>query len=224
MEHPGVGVFLQVRLNSRRLPRKALLPLGDSTVVRQAMRALRRVPVEVHALLTDGSSADLLTGPARLEGFALFVGPEEDVLRRFCDAQRAFGVGTIVRATGDNPLVSAPLAERILREHRMRGADLSHYLGLPLGTGVEVVEAAALLRAGREAADPYEREHVTPYLYRHRGEFRVEEPPGPAGCLLPDARVTLDTEEDYRALQAVYRDLYRGRPIETEEVVAWLHR
>ena len=47
------GVFLQVRLGSRRLPRKALLPLGDSTVIRQAMRALRRVPAGVHALLTD---------------------------------------------------------------------------------------------------------------------------------------------------------------------------
>ena len=70
------------------------------------------------------------------------------MLRRFADARRAFGVGTVVRATGDNPLVSAPLAERILALHAQRGADLSHFLGIPLGTGVEVVEAAALL-AGR---------------------------------------------------------------------------
>ncbi len=223
-EAPGVGLFVQVRLGSRRLPRKALLPLGEDTVIGQVMGALRRVPAEVRALLTDEASAAELAEPARRGGFELFVGPQEDVLRRYCDAQRAWGVRRIIRATGDNPLVSAALAERILREHERSGADLSHYLGIPIGTGVEVVEAEALLRAEREAADPAEREHITTYLYRHPDRFRILEIAGPPQCLLPGARVTLDTEEDYRRILAIYRDLCRGRPIETEEIVTWMRR
>ncbi len=40
------SVFLQVRLDSSRLPRKALLPLGDRQVVSHAMRALKNVKAE----------------------------------------------------------------------------------------------------------------------------------------------------------------------------------
>jgi spore coat polysaccharide biosynthesis protein SpsF len=218
----GTGVFVQARLRSQRLPRKVLLPLGDGTVIEQVMRSLRLVGAEVHALLTDRESAPALERCARREGFSLFIGPEEDVLARFCDAQRAFGVRRIIRATGDNPLVSWRLAERILREHREREVDLSHYLGIPLGTGVEVVESAALLRAEAESADPAEREHITTYLYRHPDRFRIDEPSGPQECLLPQVQVTLDTEEDYRLIRDLYRDLYRSRPIEPEEIVTWL--
>jgi spore coat polysaccharide biosynthesis protein SpsF (cytidylyltransferase family) len=38
-----VGVFLQARLGSTRLPRKALLPLAGTTVLQLTMRALARV-------------------------------------------------------------------------------------------------------------------------------------------------------------------------------------
>jgi spore coat polysaccharide biosynthesis protein SpsF len=63
---------------------------------------------------------------------------------------------------------------------------------------------------------------VTPYLYRHPERFRVGEPPCPARWHLPEARVTLDTAEDYERLRALFAELYRGEPLETEELVAWL--
>jgi len=87
---------------------------------------------------------------------------------------------------------------------------------------VEVIEAGALAEAGAAARDPYEREHVTPYLYRHPERFGVGEPACPAAWRLPETPVTLDTAADYELLQAVFRDLYRGEPIETEELIRWL--
>jgi len=217
-----VGLFLQARLGSTRLPRKALLPLGGTTVLQLAMRALARVGVEVRALLTEPASESAFAGLAREEGFELFVGSEEDVLDRFCRAAARFGVRRVVRATGDNPLVSPAQVRSLLELHEARGWQLSHYLGPPLGTGVEVVEASALAEAGECAVDPYEREHVTPYLYRHPERFRVGEPPCPAAWHMPEARLTLDTAEDYEQLQALFGALYRGQPLETEELVRWL--
>jgi len=217
-----VGVFLQARLGSTRLPRKALLPLAGVTVLQLAMRALARVEAGVHALLTEPASQEVFAALAREEGFQLFVGSEQDVLDRFCRAAARFGVRRVVRATGDNPLVCPAQVRSLLQLHEARGWQLSHYLGPPLGTGVEVVEARALAEAGERARDPYEREHVTPYLYRHPERFRVGEPPCPAHWRLPEARVTLDTAEDYERLRALFGELYRGEPLETEELVAWL--
>ena len=217
-----MGVFLQARLGSTRLPRKALLPLAGTTVLQLAMRALASVEAGVHALLTEPASASDFAGLAREEGFELFVGSEQDVLDRFCGAAARFGVRRVVRATGDNPLVCPAQVRSLLELHEAQGWQLSHYLGPPLGTGVEVVEAAALAEAGEEAKDPYEREHVTPYLYRHPDRFRVGEPGCPAGWHFPETRLTLDTAEDYELLRALFGELYRGEPLETEELVRWL--
>jgi spore coat polysaccharide biosynthesis protein SpsF len=217
----SLGIFMQVRLGSTRLPNKAVLPIQGISLVRHAMRALRGVPADVLALLTDASSASRLQIEAFAEGFETFVGPDEDVLERYCMACRSYGVSTVIRATGDNPLVSASLAREIVRMHEEEHADLSHFIGCPWGTGVEVVEAAALFEAAAKASSPDEREHCTTYIYRHRDRFKIIEPDAPEGMNAPDARVTVDTPEDYARVERIFQSLYRGTPIEADAVVSW---
>ncbi len=216
------GIFIQVRLGSTRLPRKALLPLPGGNIIQHVMRSLALVPADQRALLTDKASAEELLPFAENEGYAVFVGPEQDVLARYCMACRQYDVGRVVRATGDNPLTSASLAVRILAEHAMRRADLSHYLGCPLGTGVEVVEAGALLAAERDAAAPEEREHITTFLYRHPERFAILEPLAPAHTRLADAHVSVDTPDDFNRITSIFDALYAGKPVEVEEIVRWL--
>ncbi|MBA7554885.1 hypothetical protein ES705_47524 [subsurface metagenome] len=199
------GIFLQARLNSRRLHQKALLPLKGGNVVRHAMRALREVKADIHALLTDDMSAPVLGVYAEAEGFEIFTGPSDDVLKRFCMAVRFF-----------------KQIEALLPIHAEKRVELSHFVGAPLGTGVEVVEAGALLKVEERSSDFYEREHITTYMYRHPEEFRIMEIPCPRNCALPRARVTLDTASDYDLISRIFQDLYRDSPIETEEIVLWL--
>ena len=216
------AVFLQARLDSTRLPRKALLPLAGRPVIEHAMDSLRRVRADLHVLLTDEASFAELKPHATLCGFLSFAGPKEDVLARFALAAREYRVDRIIRATGDNPLVSRELAQGLLLLHEKAGAAFSAFSGPPIGTGVEIVEAEALLCAADSAVDPYEREHVNPYLYRRPEQFAVNRPQAGEEFCLPGARVTLDTEEDYRFLLAVYRELYDGEAVETDRLVAWL--
>jgi spore coat polysaccharide biosynthesis protein SpsF len=193
-------------------------------VIEHAMRALKRIPATVHALLTDEDSAAKLAPAAKREGFQLFQGPGEDVLRRYCLAADFYSVSRVVRATGDNPLVSPALTASLLELHAQKELDLSHFVGMPLGTGVEAVETAALRQAELESACAYEHEHLTTYLYRHPEHFRVAHLPCPPGCRRPTARVTLDTESDYHLISRIFTDLYRGEPPETEALVGWFRR
>ncbi|MFW6360574.1 MAG: cytidylyltransferase domain-containing protein [Spirochaetota bacterium] len=221
-----VGVFLQVRLDSSRLPGKALLTLGGKSVVRLAMEALRAVPAEVYALLTDAESSQGLTEYAAAAGFEVYTGPKDDVLKRYARAIEYYQVETVIRATGDNPLVSGECAARLLELYRSRSVDYSGFYGLPVGTGVECVRAEALLRADRSAAGAYEREHVCPYLYNNPQQFVIYRPSAPPECFAPELRVTLDTERDYRRLLTIFDSLYTGEPISTERLirgVAQLH-
>jgi spore coat polysaccharide biosynthesis protein SpsF len=215
------GIFVQVRLASTRLARKALLPLEGCTVIGHVMRALMRVPADVRALLTDPDSLDALAAEADAGGFLAIAGHPDDVLARFCDAARRLDVQRVVRATGDNPLTCPRLARSILGIHDAKRADLSHFLDNPWGTGVEVIEADALFAAEREAHGEGEREHITTFLYRHPDRFVVVEEPAPPAHRMREARVTIDDPADYDRVQRLFADLYRGEPLESDVVAAW---
>jgi len=221
-----IAIVLQARLGSTRLPAKALLPLGDGTVVGQAMRRLRLVPADLRVLATDEASEARLRPEAEREGFELLVGPAEDVLGRYCLAVRRYGLDLVLRATGDNPLVSPELAVRLIERRAGRPeaakSDYSGYVGMPAGLGVELVSARALLRAEAEASSARDREHVCPYLYEHPELFSIDRPEAPPEYLLPEARVTVDTTADYELMRSVYSDLYTGLPIPSLAVMSWL--
>lgn len=214
------GVLLQVRLGSTRLPGKALLPLADRPLIEHAMRSLRRLPASVHAILTDKPSAAHLGESAERCGYRLFAGSPEDVLDRYVCAARQFDVDTIVRATGDNPLVSWELARMALCA---RGnADYFAWDGPPLGTGVEIVQRRALEQAHAETASEYDREHVCPYLYGNPQLFTCRREQCPPAYRLPDRTVTVDTAEDYEAMQQLFLSVYDGDPVPVLRLVRHL--
>jgi spore coat polysaccharide biosynthesis protein SpsF len=220
----NTAVFLQVRMASSRLPGKALLPLAGKPVIQHAMEALATLPAGRYALLTDRESAPHLNGIAEACGYEVFIGDPEDVLDRFCAAAAFYAVETIVRATGDNPLVSASIAREALQLAESSGADYAGITDTPYGTGVEVIRRHALERLHATTTVPYHREHVSPGLYENPSEYAIVTRQAPASLRLPSMRVTLDTEDDYRSLVAIYADLYDGTPIEIPELVAYGHR
>jgi spore coat polysaccharide biosynthesis protein SpsF len=216
------AIFLQVRLESTRLSRKALLPLAGVPVIVHAMRALRQVPVDAYVLLTDEVGAHELSAPARREAFQVFAGDPEDVLARFCAAAEHYAVDRIVRATGDNPLVSPSMAHAALDLSRNTAADYAGITDLPYGSGVEVLSSAALLSAHRQTTDRYCREHVSPFLQNNPSRFNVVRRTAPRRYRRPEIRVTLDTPEDYRNLAHLFLNLYHSRPIELDELIAYV--
>jgi spore coat polysaccharide biosynthesis protein SpsF len=198
------ALILQGRLDSTRLPHKALLPLGEKPMILRAMEALKTVAADIHVLACPEDCLDAFAPLAASAGFVLAAGPKEDVLGRYCMAIRRFRADWVVRATADNPFVFADAAAALLLEGRSRGADYSGYSSLPCGAGVEILRSAALLRAEAEAALQAEREHVCPYLYGHGELFLLHRPLAPRLWRRPEIRLTVDTAEDYDRARQLY--------------------
>jgi spore coat polysaccharide biosynthesis protein SpsF len=217
-----MAIVLQARMGSTRLPGKSLLPLGGSSLVEQAMARLALVPADARVLATDHASALALGKAAERRGFELLVGHPEDVLARYCAAIRRFGIDLVMRATGDNPLVSHELAILLAERRADHPSDYAGFTGMPVGMGVELVSAEALLRAEAEAREPAEREHVCPYLYGHPELFKVDRPEAPAEYLIGEGRVTVDDEADYDRVLKIYGALYGGEPIPSAAVLGYL--
>jgi len=212
------AIVLQARLDSTRLPEKALLPLGGKPLIFRVMEALNSVPSNLRVLACPEDSLSSFSPLAAEAGFQIISGPKDDVLERFCIAINNYSIDRVIRATGDNPFVFADAATAINAEGAALNADYAGYSGIPYGAGVESISAAALLRAAREAASPYEREHVCPYLYNHPETFRLHRPLAPlrwqdCPCTGSPAaengsiRITVDTEEDFERASQLFNAL-----------------
>lgn len=207
------AAIIQARMGSTRLPGKVMRPLAGRPVLEHVIDRVRACSLvdDVVVATTTLRRDDVVVEAARSRGVRTYRGSDEDVLSRFYHASR--GAEAVVRVTADCPLFDPGLLERMLiRFHEHHAAsDGTDYLSntivrtYPRGLDAEIVTFEALERAFEQAVDPYEREHVTPYIYRHPELFRLEAFTGEPD--LSHLRWTLDTEEDYRFLTEVYAAL-----------------
>jgi spore coat polysaccharide biosynthesis protein SpsF len=200
----AVPIVLQARMGSHRLPGKVLADVAGKPLVEWCLLRLMAANVGPVVLATTTLPADdALEALGDRMGVRTVRGPAEDVLLRFALAADYLNARFLIRATADNPAVDIETPGRVIEVIKACGADHVVEAGLPVGAAVEAVRTAALYQALAQAHDPYDREHVTPYLYRNPGRFLSLAPPAPAAVHRPDLRLTVDTADDLRFMRRV---------------------
>jgi spore coat polysaccharide biosynthesis protein SpsF len=219
-----VGAVVHARMGSSRLPGKVLGDLAGRPALAWLLERLqhaRELDDVVVATSTERSD-DVLAGYCEEHAIALHRGPLEDLAARVLQAAEARGLDALVRVNGDSPVLDQHLVDHGVGLLRAGGADLVSNVrprSYPPGQSVEVVRTAALRVAVERMDDGEDREHVTPWLYRHPGEVRVlrfaNDPP------VTEPRLTLDTPGDHARLDGVLRRMERPHwDYRWDEVVA----
>jgi spore coat polysaccharide biosynthesis protein SpsF len=206
------ALIVQARLDSSRLPNKALLPLEDEPTIFRVMQALSTLKCDVRILACPEDSYAAFAPFAKRAKFKIFAGDKENVLGRFCDAIRYFEIdkhkdARIIRATGDNPFVFADAAIKINKDASIIGADYAGYASIPCGAGVESVSVEALLKIEKKQLLPAEREHVCPHFYGNPSAYKLHRPLSPKKWQHPEISITVDTPEDYEMAKLLYSEL-----------------
>jgi len=196
-------------MGSSRLPGKVLMDLGGQPMLALMLGRLGRLPVDALVVATSTAAHDdpIVSLCAGL-GVATVRGPERDVLRRFRAVLDAYPADTVIRLTADCPLMDPALVADVVATHGERHADYTSNTLLrtyPDGLDVEVVRADLLLRADDVARDPVEREHVTPWVYRHPEWHDLVSHRGDRDA--GDERWTVDTALDIAQLDGLVAGL-----------------
>jgi spore coat polysaccharide biosynthesis protein SpsF len=197
--------IIQARMGSTRLPGKVLIDVAGRPMLE--LMLLRLAALRVDALVvatTTHPHDDRIVELCTRINVPTHRGPEDDVLARFIGAVEANPGDDIVRLTADCPLSDPAVVEDVLARHVRTRADYTSNTLLrsyPDGLDVEVVRAETLRRAGDCAVDPVEREHVTPWAYRHPEWHQL-------GAQLSgedagDERWTVDTAADIETVRAI---------------------
>lgn len=219
--------IIQARMASTRLPGKILLDLaGRPLLERVVLRAKKARQVDMVVVATTESPGDDKTvEECRRMGVASFRGSEVDVLDRFYRAAGAFDAGAIVRLTADCPLLDPQVIDRVVGIFHSGDFDyVSNTLEptYPDGLDTEVFSRAALEQAWREAALSSEREHVTPYIWKHPELFRLANVRNDPD--LHEMRWTVDEPEDLELARRIYENFDAESVFAMQDIVALLQR
>jgi spore coat polysaccharide biosynthesis protein SpsF len=220
-------------MGASRLPGKVLMDIEGKAMLARVLERVRRAETidDVVVATTLDEADDEVALFCVRKGFHHARGSNEDVLSRYIDAAEEFQADVIVRITADCPLIDPNIIDRTVENfleqediadfgsNRGKGAINRTY---PIGMDVEVFLLEALQKAGIEALQDYEREHVTPYLYEVPGRFRTVsiESENDYGHM----RWTVDTEEDLEFVRQIYRRLAGNPDFGMEHVLEILRK
>lgn len=209
-----VIITVESRMGSTRLPGKCDLPVLNTTTTGILIERLKQVRNAdgIVVATTVNPKDDILEERARQFGVGCFRGSEEDVMSRVIGAGESAKADVIVEVTGDCLLLDPKLLEQGIELFLGGNADvvtnvMDGKVSYPQGMDVQVFPLR-LLKEAYPHATVEQREHVSLYFYQNPEKYRIEFMEADGPHRLPDWRLMLDYEQDYRLLKAVFEKVY----------------
>lgn len=208
-----LDAYIQARMASTRLPGKMMLKLGDKTILEHVIERVRQFKgIRNIVLLTSGYTEDNCLYQIALEQDILCYSFPTPIDRYVFTCDK-FKPDWFLRVCGDSPFMSVEMTNQLI-EYVISPGTLQYTAykdgdeNIPSSSGLapEAVNCETFL-------DHYKnnQEHVTYGLYRRTHSHFYHNP--------YNFKVTLDTEEDYIKLKAIYE--YFGRVPEAWELKEW---
>lgn len=198
--------IIQARMGSTRLPGKVIMKVrGIPLLAYLISRVKQSRLIDKIVVATTTNPEDMvivrLCGNLRI---SCFRGSSEDVLSRYEACAKEYPeYGSIVRITGDCPLIDPEIIDRVIACFQEENYDyVSNTIqpSYPHGMDTEVFSRKALEEAALRATLPSEREHVTPYMSKKR-QFRKKNIAAPSDFY--SVRLTVDHPEDLAVVRFV---------------------
>jgi len=208
------AIIIQARMGSTRLPGKMLTEFYDQKqLIEVIIERLQSFKFDGEIILatTRELNDNGLVKIADRKGVSIFRGDEENVLKRFIDSAKEFGIKKIIRVCADNPFLDEGFFKNVVEESG--DSDYCSYfldekiptIKTHFGFFVEYVTLEALERILQQTNDKLYLEHVTNYIYTYPENFKIKKIIVPVQILQnKEIRLTIDTIADFDLCKTIY--------------------
>ena len=213
--------IVQARCNSLRLPYKVLKKFNGKPAIEILYKRLnlsKKINKIVIATSRNRSNVKLINF-CKEKKIDFFLGSENNVLKRYYDANKKFKADIIIRITGDSILIDHKLVDKVIDlfiKNRVDYASNSQPVSYPDGLDIEIFSKKCLRDTYRIAKNKYDKEHVTP-LMRSLDKFkRINLKNDKDYSFL---RWTLDQKEDLKILELILKYFGTKRYFSWEQIL-----
>jgi len=224
-------LIIQARTESTRLKGKIMKEIFNRPVLSfmiERLKFCKNVDQIVIATTTEKRD-DIIVDIAKASNVSFFRGSEEDLLDRHYKAGLKYNADTIIKIPSDCPLSDPKVVDRVI-QYYLDNENMFDYVSnyhpptFPDGLDVEVIPMNILKIAWEKAIQDYEREHLTPYIWKHPEKFRIGNVSYEENLFMKE-RWTLDYEEDFLFIKKIYEALYKeGGVFHMEDVLTLLKK
>lgn len=202
-----VIAIVQARVGSTRLPGKVLKEVNGKALIEILFHRLSQAKnIDKIILATSESTEnDSLVNLIEKLGYDVYRGSENDVLERYYNAAKEYQPETIVRITGDCPIIDPTLVDEVILLYKQNKVDYASNTNPPTypdGLDTEIFSLEALKIAHEQAKKPFDREHVTPFIKTNHQFIRMNIA---NKTDLSDERWTVDDPEDFIVLENIIK-------------------
>lgn len=212
-----VGMIVQARMGSTRLPGKIMKQILGKPILSFVVERLKRVKQAsvLHIATTTNPLDGSIVKFCEDHSISYSRGSEDDVLDRFYQAASQLKLDVAVRVNSDCPLIDPALVDHVIGQFLGQKGTLDYASNIlketyPVGMHTEVFTRAALAQAHQQAKEKFEREHVTPFIYRNPQKFKLLSVESSKN--LGEHRWVVDTPEDFELAKNILETLYPQQP------------
>lgn len=216
-----IAIITQARVNSTRLPNKIFKRAGGISFLQHHISRLRQTGLPVIIATTNDGSERPIVEFGTANKIPVFCGDEDNVLKRYYECAREFGVTTVIRVTSDCPLIDPDIITKGVQEYLKQPLNTYYsnttVRSYPRGMDYEIFSFNLLAEAFNKAVDAGDREHVTPYIWNNKGGNVILK----SDVSAEDNsrfRITLDTVEDQELLTRLIEE-HRAEKLDCKSIV-----
>tara|TARA_B100000029_G_C17552974_1_gene950752 strand:- start:203 stop:1486 length:1284 start_codon:yes stop_codon:yes gene_type:complete len=202
----SVVAIIQARYDSKRFYGKILKKIKDKTILEIIVKRLKKSKL-INKIVIATSNEKIDSKIIKLcekNNYSYYLGSKNDVLNRYYNTAIEFKAKTIVRITGDCPLIDPDIVDKIINYYLNNNYDyVSNVLPptFPDGLDAEVFSLKTLKKINQDAKKKYYREHVTSYLVGNKN-FKVANIENKID--LSHLRWTIDYPKDLELIRKIY--------------------
>tara|TARA_Y100001968_G_C19439964_1_gene761954 strand:- start:2742 stop:3464 length:723 start_codon:yes stop_codon:yes gene_type:complete len=215
----NVGILIQARLSSNRLPAKACLDIFGVPMLGFIIQRCKLLSLPIYILTSTNNEDDyILEIGKKYRVDEVYRGSLEDVRSRFLEFSLTKGLTHIIRLTGDNPLIDPFLIKNALDFSINKGYEYVSYDPKIMieGLNPEIFTVSSLIESQENSKDCLDIEHVTPWIKKNKSTLYVPIPEHIINNIELSSSIsfTVDLFEDYikiinLLIQIPHKDLYK---------------
>lgn len=222
--------IIQARMGSARLPGKVLKKINGKPIIEHLINRVKlaRKIDQIVLAIPDISRDDVLFKLSKKIGVTCVRGDEKNVLSRYLKAAKETKADTIIRITGDCPLIDAQIIDEVLDEFEKEKCDYLindvRYKGYPRGFDVDVFSLKALERTAKLADKNYYKEHATTFMLAHPEMFKITYYKAPEKLYRPNYRLCVDKKIDLVLVKKIFDHFKPRKNFTAQEIIEYLDK
>ena len=145
----SLGIIIQARRGSKRLPNKVLLKLGKKTILEHVIERVKKVNFTKKIIIatTIKKKDEKIAQLAKINNCFFFKGSEKNVLQRYYECSKKFKLNTIIRICSDSPFIDPKIIDKAYKIFSKKKYDYVSNIvkpSYPAGVSVEIFNFKSL--------------------------------------------------------------------------------